>query len=285
ASSSLVRLASFEASPDYKFYQKIRLGTEQITPPSFDEDEQLIKLTKTREGHLPKKGISRQLWPYGIAAAIALLIGIFFFPSSSTTLTTAYGEQNTVTLPDGSEMVLNARSTCTFSKKTWKKERVLSLDGEALFRVKKGSSFKVRTTSGEVTVLGTIFNVKSEEDLLEVSCFEGKVSVYSRNETQLLTKGQAMRTIANQPLTQWEFLERSPSWTKNESTFRSIPAKYVLCSLEKQFDIQFEKSNFNDNALFSGSFPHNDLQIALKSVFGPLEVNYELNPDRTVILK
>ncbi len=277
---------SFEESPEYQSYQKILLGTAQLLAPSFDEEGWLTKLKNSNQKLPAKKSIHRQLWPYGIAAAVLLLIGIFFSQGpATTTITTAYGKQQSVLLPDGSEMILNAGANASFTEKSWGDNRIITLDGEALFKVAKGSTFTVQTKTGEVRVLGTIFNVKSEEGLLEVSCFEGKVSVNAESGQLLLTKGQAMRALPNQKVAQWVEKTTSPGWISQESNFKSLPVKYVLKALEKQYGLRFEKNNLDESVLFSGSFPHHDLEVALKSVFGSLQVEYTLNSDRKVILK
>ena len=43
-----------------------------------------------------------------------------------------------------------------------------------------------------------------------------------------------------------------PSWTKNESTFSSIPLKFVLAELERQFNIDVETENINTEQLLQG---------------------------------
>jgi len=58
-------------------------------------------------------------------------------------------------------VVLNSKSTISFNKTDWKNNRQLTLDGEAYFKVEKGSTFTVNTNNGSVTVLGTQFNVNS----------------------------------------------------------------------------------------------------------------------------
>ena len=81
---------------------------------------------------------------------------------------------------------LNAKSLLAFNKKDWKQEREVELDGEAFFKVAKGSSFNVITKSGTVTVYGTQFNVKQRDNYFEVICYEGLVGVtYNSQETKL----------------------------------------------------------------------------------------------------
>ena len=57
---------------------------------------------------------------------------------SEETYQTAFGTQMSVDLPDGSEAILNAKSSITFNNDTWDENRTVSLTGEAYFKVKKG---------------------------------------------------------------------------------------------------------------------------------------------------
>ncbi len=139
--------------------------------------------------------------------------------------------------------------------------------------------------AGEVTVLGTQFNVRSFGKLFEVTCYEGKVEVKgSQMEPQLLLPGKTYRKVAGKVSLFEEPGEQHPGWIAGESTFRSMPVRFVLTALENQFDIEFQGKPENSNLLFSGSFPHDDLEVALKIVFGSLQIDYTIE-GQTVILE
>lgn len=91
------------------------------------------------------------------------------------------GEMKQVTLPDGSEIWLNAGSVLLYSGDFSGPTRTLFLSGEATFQVIKDSErpFIVKTQYMQVEALGTTFNVKSYNDtgLKEVTLEEGLVRV------------------------------------------------------------------------------------------------------------
>ena len=137
----------------------------------------------------------KKLWPnLTVAASIAIILGIFLY-NPQKIYTSNYGEQISVTLPDGSEMILNAKSIASFDKSSWNVNREVSLKGEAFFKVKKGGKFTVVTDNGNISVLGTQFNVQSQDSFFEVTCFEGKVKVQSNTAKKILTSGKGYRTI------------------------------------------------------------------------------------------
>ncbi|MFQ5771306.1 MAG: FecR family protein, partial [bacterium] len=85
-----------------------------------------------------------------------------------------------VSLPDNSEVNLNAESSIKYPPKSWAKQREVILTGEAFFKVAEvGTPFSVRSGFVVTSVLGTSFNVRARGIQVEVACVTGKVSVKS----------------------------------------------------------------------------------------------------------
>ncbi|MFN7117844.1 MAG: FecR family protein [Saprospiraceae bacterium] len=128
-----------------------------------------------------------QAWQ--IAASIILLVSlsalsILYLKSTPevNVYATDFGKREEVMLPDGSVVQLNANSTLRVSEK-WETNtaREVWLEGEAYFSVKKIPSaqakFIVHTSSLNVEVYGTQFNVNARKEKTEVVLEEGKVQV------------------------------------------------------------------------------------------------------------
>lgn len=220
-----------------------------------------------------------------IAAILVICFGIYFYTTTlDTTSHTIASQQKSIVLPDASQVQLNAMSTITFNKSNWNDNRSLTLNGEAFFKVAKGKKFDVNTTIGTVTVLGTQFNVKQRNDYLEVTCYEGKVGVYSEEKEKTLLPGDTFLIIDGKYIaTEKENLSH-PSWLDNKSTFKSIPYKEVIAEFERQYNVSIEFNNINDSQNFTGSFTHNDIEIALKSITLPLQLKYS-KTDNIIRLK
>ncbi len=96
---------------------------------------------------------------------------------------TGNGERATVTLPDGSIVLLNVASRLEVPSDFAHGNRIISLSGEAFFTAKhsEGSPFTVLTSLSSTRVLGTGFTVRQypTDSLAIVSVREGKVSVGS----------------------------------------------------------------------------------------------------------
>lgn len=76
--------------------------------------------------------------------------------------------------------------------------------------------------------------------------------------------------------------ETQPSWMNFESSFESIPLKYVFAELERQFDVQVNTENINTDLLFTGSFNNTDLNMALKSISTPSQTRYKVEGDNVL---
>ena len=224
-----------------------------------------------------------------VAAVFVLALGTYFFLSpNNIDLVTPAGTHQIWTLPDGSEISLNAASKASYDPESWNKDRIIELEGEAFFDVTKGSTFSVNTSSGVVTVLGTEFNVKVREHEFYVHCFEGLVKVQTADTLLMLSAGNGMR-IEGGLLVQDRVPQGArPDWIRGESSFDDAPLTRVLDELARQYDITItydgQLSPMFDSALFRGSFTHQDLQVALKSICHPFGLDFEL-ADKKVILR
>ncbi len=180
---------------------------------------------------------------------------------------------------------MNAGSSLSFKKGDWKDERSLELNGEAFFKVEKGSTFTVNTDEGRVTVLGTQFVVNSREDFYNVICYEGKVKVITENnDSVILTKGKAF-AINKSVKKEYNVEALEPSWVKGASTFKSTSIELVLKELERQFNITINEKENVKPGLFTGSFSHKDVKLAVKTVFTAMEIPYKMDADGNVVIQ
>jgi transmembrane sensor len=91
---------------------------------------------------------------------------------------TVRGERRTVSLPDGSRVELNTDSVIKVAYSEGRRDIVLAR-GEALFDVAKDPTrpFVVRAGEAEVRALGTAFNIRLREKVVELTVTEGVVAV------------------------------------------------------------------------------------------------------------
>lgn len=126
---------------------------------------------------------NRRRWMIGsgLVVAAAVVAGIALAPAlmgTTATYVTAPGEQRTVTLSDGSTLVLNGGSRLTV--RMTGRERSVEMDqAEAAFDVAHDASRPFRVTVGEsrVEVLGTAFDIRRDAVSTRVTVTRGLVRV------------------------------------------------------------------------------------------------------------
>ncbi|MFD2823168.1 FecR family protein [Lacinutrix iliipiscaria] len=276
-------LEAFKALEDYNALMKLSQGLDHFKAPDFDEKSELNLINNRLK---PKT--QRWLKPLLRIAAIAIITlgGFWFFNTNSDiTIATIDAQKTNFELPDNSIVTLNAASNLTYNKSSWKDKRVVTLDGEAFFKVAKGSTFEVKTSEGTVTVLGTEFNVKQRNQFFEVVCYEGLVSVAHHNQQLQLSPGESFLVIDEKTITNEKVQLKQPSWMINESTFKSIPYKYVLDEFERQYHIKFITKGIDLDKLFTGNFTHDNFQVAIQSVTLPLHLTYSRNNSTVTLMR
>lgn len=225
-----------------------------------------------------------RLWPVAAAAAIALLIW-FALPAGTQKIVAKAGNQETMQLPEESSVVLNAGSKLAYGKRTFARDRALKLDGEAFFRVKPGSTFTVETSYGNVTVLGTSFNVYARDGKLEVECFTGKVRVDASNgETAVIEPGE-IATAEDGEFILSTFVADAgkPEWTDGRFRFADSPMRDVIAELERQYDVRVDYDPAIGDLTYTGLFERGDLDNALQLITWPLHITY-VRDGRTIRL-
>ena len=280
-------LKELVSEEDFMEYKKIKSGLdlldqlERPVAPTFNS----VKSSIEQKRNLKKTQQSFK-WGLSIAASILVVFGCYFaFNSLETSYETSYGEQRTISLPDGSEVVLNAKSAINFTEKDWETNRSIQLIGEAFFKVKKGSTFSIQTSNGQVSVLGTQFNVKHTDAFFEVVCYEGKVSVTNDRKEHILNPGNSIRKIDGNDSEKYTSKKLFPSWVNGESSFVSVPLNYVILELEKQYNIEIDASKIDESIIFTGSFSNKDLKLALASVFKTMNIHYIKDKNGVLILQ
>jgi ferric-dicitrate binding protein FerR (iron transport regulator) len=273
----LVRLKEKE---NFKTLEKIAHYSSQIATPKIDIAHALkaleVKKKKTVNSGKLIPFRTKRLYKYG-AAVVLLFTSVYYLTlNSETTLKTEFAQRQRFNLPDSSEVILNANSEISYTKEDWNRARNISLNGEAYFKVQKGEKFTVHTTLGDISVLGTQFNVKKRAHYFEVKTYEGLVRVHYKNTFIELPKGAVFKVINGVIDLNTTFNIQRKTWLQKESNFKSTPLQFVLEEIENQFDCTIETKNIDLSTLYSGGFSHGDLNIALQSVTIPLQLSYEI---------
>ncbi len=278
-------LEQLKADPKYASYIKIADASSDFEIAEMNSQanfEAISNKTKSVR-RLQNRNIFSVVWK--VAAVFALLLaGYYYTTTLDTSVKTEIAQTQTFLLPDGSEVALNAASKITYNKKDWANIRELTLEGEAYFKVKKGSNFSVKTDEGTVSVLGTQFNVSARAGLFTVACFEGLVSVAFNDTLLKLPAGQKIQIENGKLMLNEANPNHSPVWMNDESSFENVSLQRVLEELERQFAVKVTVKNVNLDKKFTGTFTHKNLELALKSICEPLQLTYKISNNGAVTI-
>lgn len=273
-------LDAFKQLEDHADLIRLSQATKHFKPEKLDTSFELEKLNNALKSRNAIK--TNWLKPLlGVAAILAICFSLYYFTSAlETNFATELAQKENVLLPENTKVKLNAKSALAFNSKDWKKSRNLDLTGEAYFKVSKGSKFTVHTSVGDVSVLGTEFNIKDRDNLFEVVCYEGSVKVEYKDITRILKLGESFLVLDNKLIEKPRTKETRPFWINNESYFKSMPFSQVIAEFERQYNVTFSVNTIDTNQLFTGSFAHNNLDIALQAITIPLNLAYTKNNNK-----
>jgi transmembrane sensor len=272
-----------------KRFEKIIATSARLKVPDTQTKEQAWQKLSRKINSQPThqtKVIEMSRWiPLSAAASLTFVVVCYFLFFAKTTVSTSMAENLNYVLPDGSEVVLNADSKISFKQMFWTNDRTVMLDGEAFFKVKKGSTFTVISSSVTITVLGTSFNVNTRPKTVEISCFTGKVKVNSQENEVILSKGEFTNIEDDSLIRPLRFDEKmKATWRNGEFYFDSKPIGLIIDELQRQFDVTIEYHG-DDSRLYTGYFNTKNLDDALTMVFKPMSLTYYKKSNKKIIVE
>ena len=197
---------------------------------------------------------------------IPLLLGFVFFSLRKApepgkfTAEAPLGQKAKVELPDGSMVWLNSGSKISYSSDYNKKLREIDLNGEAYFDVQKnkGKPFFVHTTSVDVEVTGTKFNLNAygDESLTETSLLEGHVNLYLKDRANQKIELEPGNTISYSEKTNEASLSKLDSeatiaWKDNRLIFINDDFYKLAKKIERWYNMEvvYNPEDFQTNKL------------------------------------
>jgi hypothetical protein len=199
----------------------------------------------------------------------------------------------TLTLPDGSKVVLEKNSSIIVSEDFGKVNRTVLVKGKAFFKVVRNEKkpFLVRMGNLVTEVLGTSFKVGSDNQnkFIEVAVISGKVSVYATSKNGISKKLNGVVLTPN-----LKAIYNTENQTIQESI---VETPQLLVSNLNKSDFIFDEIQFGDlrdrlklfygveiifvnreieKCLFTGDLGGLDLFEQLDVAFSSIKARYEL---------
>ena len=176
---------------------------------------------------------------------------------------TGIGSMYMLTLPDGTQVWLNAASQLDFPSRFNGNTRRVSLKGEAYFQVAKDKlhPFMVESRGMQVKVLGTHFNINSypDEKTTKTTLLEGSVqllpsSLQGGSSTETILKpGQQATLAANGTLSVSQVdTTQAMAWKNNKFIFENNDIKSVMRMVQRWYNVEVIYSGPVPDAAFGG---------------------------------
>lgn len=177
-------------------------------------------------------------------------------------LSTPRGGQWHLTLPDGSEVWLNAASSIKYPTSFLAQDREVEITGEAYFQVKSSPSapFIVKAPHTTVTVLGTSFNIAaySSDSTVETTLVNGVVKVSAAGKTRDLQPGTQAATTATGMIVRSANLDAVTAWKEGYFYYDQASLISVMNDLENWYDVSVKfETDFSNLPHFSGKIDRN----------------------------
>ncbi len=183
------------------------------------------------------------------------------------------GGEYSLTLADGTRVWMNADSKLKYPISFVEDRRVVYLEGEAYFEVAKNASkpFIVSTLSGDITVLGTHFNVKSysDESAIYTTLVEGSVSFKgSAGKETILAPGEQLAFYPAKGVQELKQVnvKNYVGWKNNLFQFDELSLEDIMKTLARWYDVTVSYENEELKQLvFSGNLDkYNNIESFLK---------------------
>jgi transmembrane sensor len=282
-----------------------------------NEEQHLFGNEDLVESSFQSETIMRPKWKKLMTAGfmLAIIISSFLFfinrrsielenPPGISSVVTKYGNKSKISLPDGSQVWLNAGSKLDYNSADFNKTlREVILSGEAYFDIAHNAQkpFIVRSGNMRIKVLGTMFNVKAypDEQNIETSLIKGSVEItindrpydkyiLSPNEKLVIsTNGTAQKSLALNVVNlrnaksenadivtlkkvDYAAIEKvvlETAWVQNKLVFKSEKFSDLAVRMERWFDVDIRFRNISKKELkYTGIFTSETVQQALNAM-------------------
>lgn len=263
-------------------------------------DAMMLLTRRKKKGlHIQWNSVKNEL--FKIAGVILLTLSVSYLyrqyemSIEAPVMQTIYvpaGQRMNITLPDGTNVWLNARTTIQYPLTFNQKYRQVKLDGQAYFDVTKNPNkpFIVQTRKYDVEVIGTKFDVDaySDKDQFETALMQGSVKLVSvgNPEKTLMLKPDCKAFLENgelkvKPLDDYNVYR----WKEGLLCFTNETFDAIMKDFEKYFEVKIEVSNKEiSKYYFTGKFRQTDgIDYALRVLQRDIQFTYTRDDENRII--
>lgn len=238
---------------------------------------------------------------YRIAASIILLTAVSYgiwryghnndllsqrAETEFTSVSSTSGNISKVLLADGSIVWLKGNSTLTYPNTFEKNERMVTLQGEAFFEVEKNPDRPFVIHCGDLItkVVGTSFNIRSNESDIEVMVLTGKVALSSKRDNRsvvVLPNEKAVYHESGKTIERIKVEEKEAQatvvGTEYNMKFKAVRMNEVVRRIERKFNVKVTMSDPGlGQCMITANFTDQSLARVLSMISQSLQLEYEV---------
>lgn len=269
----------------------------QLGLPPEAQPARILEMKKASQIPTPAQKVFRSDRYFWAAAAVLLLAfaTILYRYSQKAmglkTVATAYAQQESVELPDGSIVKLNSGSEIQFPKNFPDSARYVVLTGEAYFEVIHDERpFYVNTGNAQIRVLGTKFGIWARDEQTRVTVREGRVSLRALELPPVaaveLTANQMSACQQQNPPEPPRAIdaEQLLGWLEGKIVFDQTSLTEVVAELQRVYNVTIALADPSlGKHTITGSFLHKPIESVLASICLTLDLQYAKQDDKFVI--
>lgn len=202
------------------------------------------------------------------------------------------GGKYSITLSDGSKVIINSDSKLSFPKHFTATDRHIKLRGEAYFEVSHNPEkpFIVETALQRVRVLGTSFNIAAyPEERTVTTLVTGKVNINTAAESRNLEPGMQGIITSGMIQVQPADLESALAWKNDKFVFVKTPLTDIIKQLERWYNVSINiqaGSESLSQKTFSGTIAKDASFEELLKLFKTTEsIKVEVREGRIYLMK
>ena len=294
---------AFELSKNYYVHQTHQdpdINVDQewghfVNQISKKEERTASRPPVTRARNFIPEANAPRLW-LRVAAAIVLLVAsgvmINYFVSGTDIHFQTADKSLSLSLSDGSQVILNRYSELSYTSNFGSKTRTVTLKGEAFFEVAHDPDrpFIIHVGDAEVEVLGTTFNVQgySDQKELEVTVETGVVKLSApglKKEVKLRAGEKGIYSKTNQQVSSLKndnanFL----SWKTRKIVLIENDLRTAVATLNKAYGANIAiHTDVPVSCVVTVTFDHQSLEAALNVLKVTLNLTYRIQGNQIEI--
>lgn len=281
---------SFVSTPALKLPQDIELPKDDALITLADGKR--LSLADVGKDTLHYKGLALSRGADGTIVMQQEKEADFFMADEKHRFVAPKGVTLRLMLPDGSVVNLNSDSQVEIYASFGKRQRELTLSGEAFFEVAhdKTSPFVVKAKNTAVKVLGTTFNMSAYkvDKIVSTTLVMGSVEVASAKRTLQIEPGQQARVdqYADMQLDNNVDMRRVLAWREGYFRFRDEPIRNIMTDLSKWYSIEGVEFLVGSTDRFTGSVKRSKkLSDVLANIEQVSDLRFKIQEGRVTVMK